>query len=56
MWETCYNYALIEKIEQGLYQADNQNRWFYKFSRETGIYEPIEEPEEVKHWCNFAIG
>ncbi|SNX54151.1 hypothetical protein [Thermoanaerobacterium sp. RBIITD] len=56
LWETCYNYAVIEKIEEGLYQTSYEKRWFYKFDCDKGIYEPIEEPEEVKHWCNFAIG
>ena len=49
--ERCYTYAVIEKIDEGLY-AYPRPRLFYKFNIEKGIYEHIEEPEFMKHIAN----
>lgn len=54
--ETIYNYVVIEFIKSGIHSICLENRWFYKFDYDKGIYEPIEEPGEVKGFCNFAIG
>jgi len=54
--ETIYNYAVIEFIEEGIHSICIDQRWFYKFDYDNGIYEEIDEPEEVKHSCNFSIG
>jgi len=55
--ETIYDYAVIEFIEDGIHQICwNDKRWFYKFDYDKGIYEAIDEPEEVKRLCNFSIG
>ncbi|HEY8805249.1 MAG TPA: hypothetical protein VIM42_09145 [Clostridium sp.] len=54
--ETIYDYAVIEYIESGLHQTCLAKRWFYMFNYIFGIYERIEEPEEVKGLCNFSIG
>lgn len=43
IWETCYNYACIEQLDYGLYPWAEE-RWFYKYNRETGKYEEIDEP------------
>lgn len=53
--ETIYDYAVIENIEPGIHSIYT-DRWFYKFNYKTGMYESIEEPKEVMHFCNFAIG
>ena len=53
--ETIYNYAVIEFIGDGMY-PDCLKRWFYKFNYDKRIYEPINEPSEVKHYCNCSIG
>lgn len=60
IYEWLYNYAVIEKVESGLYPGCIE-RWFYKVYIENEdyknvIYKPIEEPECVKHIVNFAIG
>ena len=55
IYETIYNYAVIEKVEPFLY-PDCLTRWFYKYNREKDSYEPIEEPACVKHFASFAIG
>lgn len=48
IWEFCYDYACIEEIDYGLYPWAN-NRWFYKYNRQTGYYEEIDEPVILKN-------
>ena len=55
IWETCYDYAIIEEVEEGLYPYCKP-RWFYKYNIETGEYERIEEPELMKHIVCIGIG
>lgn len=54
MWETCYNYAIISEVVEGLYKQPKQE-FFYKYNMEKELYEEIERPEELKHlsgfWC-----
>lgn len=55
--ECCYDYALIEKIEEGLYRPANSNeRWWFKYDHETNTYVPVEEPKEYEHYSGFTIG
>jgi hypothetical protein len=53
--ETCYNYALIEEVEEGLYNPAF-NRWLFKYNSDIDKYEPIEEPGFMKHFSGFTIG
>lgn len=53
IWEFCYDYACIEELGCELYPFA-ENRWFYKYNRDIDGYEPIEEPEFLKH-CG-AVG
>ena len=55
MWETCYNYAMIEEYEEGISGA---TRWrkVYKFNKENGGYDEIEEPKEWECFHGFALG
>lgn len=53
--ETCYDYALIEEVEEGLYNAAMHRYWF-EYNRAKDKYEPIEEPDFVKHFSGFTIG
>ena len=55
IWEGCYDYAIIEKIEEGLYGTTHE-RWFYMYIKTAGKYVRIEEPEGFKHFCGFGIG
>lgn len=60
IFETIYNYAVIEKVEPGLYPYCRE-RWFYQVHIEnddwlSAEYKPIDEPYCVKHFVNFAIG
>ena len=52
IWETCYDYAVIEEVEQGLYPYC-KNRWFYKFNERSKGYRNIEEPEFMEHFANI---
>ena len=38
-----YRYAVIEKVHQGLHKMpdEHESRWFYKFNRNLGKYEPV---------------
>ena len=55
LWETCYNYAVIEEYYEGIGWYTG-HRWFFKYNRQKDEYESIDEPEELKHICNFALG
>lgn len=63
IWEYCYQYAVIEEVDIGLYPYCGK-RWFYKWEIDEppscrpykGRYVPIDIPEELKNVVNFAIG
>ena len=55
LWETCYNYGIIEEYHTGLF-GYNFKRWFYKYNKETGFYNKINEPKELEHYVGFALG
>lgn len=53
----AYPYAVIERIEEGLYQYDFNPLWF-KYNRDTDEYEQLEkEPDFINpKTVGFAIG
>ena len=52
----CYPYAVIEKIEEGLYQYDFNPTW-YKYNNSTELYEKSERPSFIeKNLISFGIG
>lgn len=55
LWETCYDYACIEKVEEGLECPGELVGW-YKYDREKNGYSPIETPSFDKHICGRTIG
>ena len=55
IWEYSYDYALIEEVKPGLYQACT-NRHFFKFNISTKKYEQIPTPAGLKNVINFSIG
>ena len=55
LWETIYNYAVLEEYYEGI-SNHTMNRQFFKYDREKDGYFEIDEPECVKHLCSFAIG
>ena len=54
IWEHCYNYALIEETQEGLYPFV-QNRWFFQFDKESKTYKQIEEPAFLKMFSGFIL-
>ena len=55
--EKFFDYALIEAIDEGLYNpATNDDRWWFKYNKDTDMYEPIDEPSCVRHECGFTVG
>lgn len=55
LWETVYDYAIIEEYYEGI-GGYNFNRWFFKYNQKINEYEPIDEPEELKYYAGFALG
>jgi len=56
LWETIYDYAVLEKYYEGISNEEMSSRQFFKYDRERNGYFEIEEPECVKHLCSFSIG
>lgn len=54
MWEFCYDYAVLEKIGEGLAQYAECTQWF-KYDREREGYFEIEAPKGHDRWGNFSI-
>lgn len=57
IYETCYDYLVIENIPEGLYQYDFNPVW-YKYQKLTNTYERCERPSFVKAIgdIGYAIG
>lgn len=60
IWETCYDYAVIENIKEGLYQYDFHPTW-YKYYKPTSGYIKCEQPDFVNPkggvgMIGYAIG
>ena len=59
MFESTYNYALVEEIEEGMPARSKVIQW-YKAVYKKGINFPrvvkIKEPKQFKRQCNFSIG
>lgn len=54
IWESCYNYAQITKLEPGLYGYAGDN-WYYKYNRKSGKYEKMENVEyPLFHICGLG--
>ncbi len=47
IWETCYDYAVIEEIDSKIYPRYIK-RQFYKYNTDIHGYEAIEEIESLK--------
>lgn len=55
MWEYCYDFAVLEKMDEGV-PAYCEERYWFKYDVERNGYFEIEEPECVKRFINFAFG
>lgn len=48
IWEYSYDYACIEELNCALYPWADE-RWFFKFDKESGRYKQIDEPVILKN-------
>ena len=55
LWETIYDYAVLEEYHEGISNS-TMKRQFFKYNMEKDGYFEIEEPECVKNTCGFALG
>lgn len=55
LFECLYEYAVIEKVEEGLYQLPKKEYWFVINKTYDG-YVAIEKPSKFKGWAVFGIG
>ena len=56
IWETCYDYAVIENIPEGIYNYDFHPTW-YKYHKLAGGYVKCEQPEFVQTLgVGYALG
>ena len=54
LWETCYDYAVIENYYQGICNF-GEYRQFFKYDKEKDGYFEIEEPDFMKHFCGICL-
>ena len=60
LWETVYDYAVLEPYYEGVsgYCFDKPREWFM-YNKTMDGYLPLnlnKEPEEVRHYVSFAFG
>lgn len=54
LWETIYDYAIIEEIDEGIYPFV-ENKWFYKYNIELNKYELMKNiPEQYQNSYNLG--
>lgn len=51
--ERLYRYAVVEYIEEGLYNPSTE-RWFFEWNEDKKEFEPIDPFEDC--WGNYAFG
>ena len=55
LWETIYTYAVVERLEPGLYPlAMSEDRLLFKWNKDKQQYEQIEAFED--NFGNYAFG
>ena len=55
IWETIYEYAVIEKVRDGIHQYDFNPTW-YKWNLEKECYEKTEKPDFADGYAGWGIG
>jgi len=57
LWETCYDYAILEPYHEGICgYGFKEDRQFFKYNREKDGYFEIDEPKGFNHIVGFGIG
>lgn len=54
LWETIYDYAVLEEYYEGI-SNHTLNRQFFEYDKDKDGYFEIEEPECVKRFIGFAL-
>lgn len=52
--ETCYKYAVIEEVTDGLYTSFNSSSFWYEWKNNK--YVSIDRPKEAENQFGFTIG
>jgi len=52
--ETIYDYMIVEKVVEGLYQP-SMERWFFK-ATDDNKFEEINEPSFMQHFVGISMG
>lgn len=55
IWETIYEYVVIEKVKDGIHQIDLKPIW-YKWNLEKECYEKTEKPDFADGYAGWGIG
>ena len=55
LWETVYDYAVLEEYYEGINNFNFENRQFFRYNKEKNGYFEIEEPSEAKYRAGFAL-
>lgn len=55
MWECYYDYAILEKIGEGI-AAEVEYKKYFKYDRDRDGYFEMKAPAYYDHFGNFAIG
>lgn len=50
-----YPFAVIEAVPPGFYTYPREELW-YKWNRDSGVYEPCEKPERFKQVVGWSLG
>jgi hypothetical protein len=57
MNEFCFNYAIIEEVQEGLFQPSiSENRMIFKFDYGNNVYKQIEEPTILNYISGITMG
>lgn len=55
IWETIYEYGVLEDLDEGLYPNVNKCQ-FFKWNKEKEGFFEIETPSFLNHFSNLTIG
>lgn len=55
IWETIHEYAVIEKVADGIHQLDFNPTW-YKWNLEKECYEKTKKPKFADGYVGWGIG
>lgn len=54
IWDACFDYVIIEEEKEGIFNTSTV-RWFFKFNKDTKMYEEIPEPICCHNFCGLIM-